>query len=371
MFAIDGVKLPSTASQAKSGRRKDFQRQAEKMEQAARKMLDKHRDADAAPQGESDVERQAKRRERLPKEARQIREGLDQHPEERKGSRGGVRLSKRTDNESAKRATAQGVIQGYTGGAAVDEKNQSIVEAQAHGTGSEQALLVPVVEATATLRTPATVMTADAGYHSEDNLKALAEKMVAAYICDNGYRRRDERYAGQEQHKAKPDPLWAKRPKEQKPRRFGPADFRLADDGSYCTCPAGKRLYANGSNCTFNDYAAMRFRGAQRDCVPCALRGQCLRTPEKTKTRQVAFFQGKREGHESHTDRMRAKIDTALGRQMIARRFATVEPVFGNLRHNKRLDRFTLRGRAKVDGQWKLYCLTHNIEKLTYQGYGR
>jgi len=34
-------------------------------------------------------------------------------------------------------ATGKGVIQGYTGVAAVDEKNQIIIEAQAHGTGSE------------------------------------------------------------------------------------------------------------------------------------------------------------------------------------------------------------------------------------------
>jgi len=46
-----------------------------------------------------------------------------------------------------------------------------------------------------------------------------------------------------------------------------------------------------------------------------------------------------------------------------------VEPVFGNLRANKRLDRFTLRGRAKVNGQWTLYCLVHNIEKLAHAGY--
>jgi len=65
----------------------------------------------------------------------------------------------------------------------------------------------------------------------------------------------------------------------------------------------------------------MKFRGAERDCVPCALRVQCLRRPKKTKTRQVAFFQGKREGHETHTDRMKARIDSELGRQMIARRF--------------------------------------------------
>ena len=45
-------------------------------------------------------------------------------------------------------------------------------------------------------------------------------------------------------------------------------------------------------------------------------------------------------------------------------RLATVEPVFANLRHNKGLDRFTLRGRRKVEAQWRLYCLVHNIEKL-------
>ncbi len=43
--------------------------------------------------------------------------------------------------------------------------------------------------------------------------------------------------------------------------------------------------------------------------------------------------------------------------------------MFANLRHNKRLDRFTLRGRTKVDGQWKLFCLVHNIEKLAHAGY--
>ena len=107
---------------------------------------------------------------------------------------------------------------------------------------------------------------------------------------------------------------------------------------------------------------------AERDCLPCTLWTQCLRTPEKTKTRQVAFFQGKRDGYETHTDRMKRKVDSDQGRQMITRRFATVEPVFGNLRNNKRLDRFTLRGRSKVDGQWKLYCLVHNIEKLATMG---
>jgi hypothetical protein len=46
-----------------------------------------------------------------------------------------------------------------------------------------------------------------------------------------------------------------------------------------------------------------------------------------------------------------------------------VEPVFANLRHNKRLNRFTLRGQAKVSTQWQLFCLVHNIEKLAHSGW--
>ncbi len=228
-----------------------------------------------------------------------------------------------------------------------------------------------MVEATQELRVPGTVVCADAGYHSEANLQALADHGIDAYIPDNGYRQRDARYAEQGTHKAKPDPLWDKTKKVVKPTYFGPADFRLAADGSSCRCPAGKRLYRTGAHCTIRGYAAMKFRGAVRDCMPCPLRAQCLRTPDTTRTRQVAFFQGKRAGHESHTDRMKRRIDSELGKRMIAARFATVEPVFGNLRHNKRLSRFTLRGRRKVDGQWKLYCLVHNIEKLAHHRYAQ
>ena len=369
MFAIDGVKLPSNASKARSGTRDDYRRQAAKMEAAAQKMLDKHCQADTAPSDATVAQCEAKKLARLQKEAQQLRAWLDKNPEDRKGAKGAVRLSNRTDNESAKMATGKGVVQGYTGVAAVDERAQIIIEAQAHGTGSEQELLVPVVTATDAYRTETTVIAADSGYHSEANLSTLTEQKIDAYIPDNGYRKRDTRYADQDIHKAKPDPLWDKTKNPKKTTCFTPSDFQLADDHSHCVCPAGKRLYSNGSNCTFNGYAAMKFSGAQQDCVPCARRPERLRKPDKTKTRQVAFFRGKRPGQESHTDRMKIKIDSDTGRQMITRRFATVEPVFGNLRGNKQLTRFTLRGKTKVDGQWKLYCLVHNIEKLAHHGY--
>lgn len=68
---------------------------------------------------------------------------------------------------------------------------------------------------------------------------------------------------------------------------------------------------------------------------------------------------------------MKQAIDSPRGRRLYGQRMATVEPVFANLRHNKRLDRFALRGQAKVNTQWHLYCLVHNIEKLAYHGFAQ
>jgi len=87
--------------------------------------------------------------------------------------------------------------------------------------------------------------------------------------------------------------------------------------------------------------------------------------------RQVVFFTGRRDRGETHTERMRRRIDSEAGRRLYGRRIGTVEPVFGNIRYNKKLNRFTLRGRHKVDTQWKLYCLVHNIEKLAHHGYAQ
>ena len=64
-----------------------------------------------------------------------------------------------------------------------------------------------------------------------------------AFIPDNGYRQRDERYAGQEAHKAKPAPLHDKRGTlSKKAGRFTPKDFQFNLQQKTCIYPAGKRL---------------------------------------------------------------------------------------------------------------------------------
>ena len=363
LFAIDGVKLPSNASKARSGTRADFDREASRLEAAVQTMLAQHvandlQNSEAVSLAECKVAR-------LRTEAAALRQWLRDHPRDRTGVRGSVCKSNRTDADSAKMATSKGVIQGFTGVAAVDARHQIIVEAQAHGSGSEQALLGTVVEAIQPWLGPRSLLTADVGYSSEANLRALETLRIEALIADNGMRARDERFAQQSRHKQSPDPLHNKSAVNKSPSIFGVETFQYDPDAKTCLCPAGKSLYRNGSHVVVRGYAGVKFRGAKRDCVPCEIRNQCLRTPNTTETRQVVFFSGK-DPHapESALDRMKRRIDSPEGRALYARRLAIVEPVFANLRHNKRLDRFTLRGRRKVDMQWKLYCLVHNLEKL-------
>ena len=65
---------------------------------------------------------------------------------------------------------------------------------------------------------------------------------------------------------------------------------------------------------------------------------------------------------------MKSKIDTPEGREIDSRRTGTIEPVFGNIKNAKGLDGFTMRSKAKVNVQWVLYCMVHNIEKILKYG---
>ncbi|MBB1271249.1 transposase [Psychromonas sp. SR45-3] len=80
--------------------------------------------------------------------------------------------------------------------------------------------------------------------------------------------------------------------------------------------------------------------------------------------RQVQFETGKTTKHISYTDRMRVKIDSSPGRREYSKRLGAIEPVFGNITVNIGMNKFTLRGQEKVNTQWQMYCLVHNIEKL-------
>jgi transposase len=371
-FSLDGLKMSSNASKEWSGTFEDLERKKESLERKVKEAIREHREADKREGKKQDTERERreKRIGRLKRQAERIGKFLSEN-ERKKGARGKEIQSNVTDNESGKMVSSHGVIQGYNANALVDEKHQVVVHAQAFGDGEDGSHAGPMLEGAKQNLSDVgweealkeKVVSADTGYYSVENLEACRDQEVDAYIPDPKFRKRDPRFADARRYRRSVDKR--KQRYVSKKRWFGPEDFRLDERTGKLICPAGQALYVKNRNFEIRGHRAIAYQGTKKGCGNCSLRSKCLRNP-KTESRQVHVFYGRRPG--SLTDAMKDKIDTVEGRSTYSKRLGIVEPVFGNIRARKRLDRFTLRGRIKVNIQWMLYCLVHNIEKVLHFG---
>ena len=375
MFAIDGCKLPSNASKEWSGTRADFEKKVKKMEQAIRYLLKRHRELDAQTRESDQYEKERQQLKTLRAKVKKIKRWLADN-DDKPGKTGKPKKSNITDNDSAKMKTSHGVIQGYDGVARVDGKCQVIVHGEAFGEAQEHDLLQPMVAQTrghfeaighANIF-KSTKLTADSGFYNTANVTHLYEHGIDGYLPDLGFRKRDPRFAEVERYRAR-----AKKDQEQyygkKPRHYTSPDFHYDETTHTCICPAGKKLYSNGRANNLGGYEALKFRGAKRDCLPCTHRDKCFKDPDKTQTRQVAIFIGRtKQAKPNYLDLMKQKIDTPEGRYQYSRRMGIAEPVFANICSTLGLNRFSLRSKKKVDIQWKLYCMVHNLLKIHRYG---
>ena len=61
---------------------------------------------------------------------------------------------------------------------------------------------------------------------------------------------------------------------------------------------------------------------------------------------------------------MRRVLESDYAQAIYKKRQATIEPVFGQIKHNRGIDRFQRRGRSAVRSEWRLAAATHNLLKL-------
>ena len=136
-----------------------------------------------------------------------------------------------------------------------------------------------------------------------------------------------------------------------------------------CTCPA-----------------EIFFEERLTRCRACELKHRCMHNPDsandrKGHGRQVSFIISKGQRVPIYTDWMKHRIDYYKGKLIYSHLISVVgrflllhfrppwrSASVGNIGSNKRLNRFRLRGKKKVQGLWQLYCLIHNIEKLKNYG---
>lgn len=378
LLAIDGCKMSSNASKSHSGTFKELEQKQAKIRKRIRHCLSEHKKLD----GRKSAERERKQRleqanQTLEKHFEKIDNFLKtQSPRMGQGKKPKEVKSNITDNESAKMTTSKGTIQGYNGIAAVDKKHQIIVEAQVFGEGQETHTLKPILDGINTryrnagiaddILSEQVIITADTGFSSDSNNELLRSEGINAYIPDNQFRSRDKAFAKQKEKHGKRHQGTVMGVKPVLPA----SEFKLNKRSKTCICPGGNEMLLYREERVSEGKRKLHFEGRLTDCRQCPLKDQCMRNPASADTRdghgrQVSFTwtNGK-----TATDWMKKRIDSLEGKTIYSHRMSVVEPVFGNIGANKGLSRFSLRGKRKVQGQWQMFCLVHNIEKLARYG---
>ena len=351
-FAIDGCRLPSNASMEMSGTEEELKKKLEVYRKMAEKHVVKHRKLDE--KGELDKETEQHYQERQKKLGHQIEKigSFLERMEKKEGYQGKEIKSNVTDNESAMIKSSSGFLQGYIGIAVTDKRNQIIINAEALGKSNEGESLPEILDSTfnnikeASVKIPEekklTVLM-DSDYFSEENLRVCKENEIEAIIPDRQYKKRHS---------------------NKKEMQHGPSDFKYYEDGNYYECPNGKRLEYR-LTAVLNGIEMDKYSATAADCLACPINKKCIRTKKEISElhRGRKLLVTKSRKIENLCDEMVQKFNTEECREKYSSRIQIVEPVFANIKYCKGLNRFTLRGRRKVNGQWKLFCIVHNLSK--------
>jgi len=362
-FSLDGVKLSANVSKEWSGTFKELKNKRDKLQSKLQQILSEHICSDNRPNLE--LERQKKQEKRLQLQVERLNQFL-QEQKPKRGNDGKEIQSNVIDNHSVKMPTSHGVLQGYNAQALVDSKHQIILAAEAFCSQDHENLAPMLAGAKKNICTlgeeenyfRGKQLTADSNYHSYKALAFCQAEGLDAYIPDIQFRKRDQRFAEQQRFK---EGIHPRQRQTARPGIFTAADFSFDATKQIYLCPQGKELTCHARNQrnryrTYDIYFAR-----QEDCARCPLRPRCLSKPNTSRR----YLSIQVDQHKPNLiDEMKAKIDTPQGKQIYARRLSIVEPVFANICVQKHMNRFTLRTKSKVDVQWRLFALVHNIGKI-------
>jgi len=362
VFALDGCKLPSNASTRMSGTISEIGKKKERIEKKIKRLLEEQVKTDKSGDRKGEEPSRKEHIERLQKKAYVIKKWLEDN-KPKIGKQAREIKSNVTDNESGMMVGSHGVIQGYNGQAFVDQKRQVIVSGEAFGTGDDHHLIPPILDdAKENMKAigrgedclKEKRLLADSNYHGPVNLERCEEEGLDAYIPDKDFRKRDPNFGNRPARRSK------------KVKRVRLKDFLYDEDNDVYICPEGKILKLERKKAVIDRIIYRRYKSDEKACNACQLKRECLRG-KNAKRRNLCVPVGVTPGN--LTKPMAEKIDSDEGRKIYSQRMGIVEPVFANIRTHKTMNRFTLRGKIKVNIQWLLYCMVHNIGKVVVYGF--
>jgi transposase len=231
-----------------------------------------------------------------------------------------------SDADARVMRTSEGTLRLCYNAQVVVDRHQVIVAADVGNDAGDRSSLVPLMEQASSQVGEPSVVLADGGYFSGANLEYAQKRgwELIVPIPDN-----DRGVFGQDR-------------------------FVYDPAGDRYRCPGGGWLTYRSTERRPSGPVRI-YRSTVAQCRACPLKAAC--------TRQRARILKISPAYESR-QRLRAHQNTASGKAWRALRMALVEPVFANIKFNLGFTRFSLRSLAKVQGEFRLMCIAHNLRKL-------
>lgn len=220
-------------------------------------------------------------------------------------------------------------------------EGQFVVGYSVHNHSSDPISLIPHLKK---LKHKPRNMVADAAYGSEENYAYLEEHKLGNYLKYNTFYQDTHHY---------------RNPEIIRKHQFRSDHFDYDPQTDQFICPNKQRLHYlyTGKYKTTNGYESERRFYECRTCQDCPLKSQCTQAKGNRRIQvSMKLIEYRRQARENLT--------SETGKALRKKRSVEVETVFGNIKHNMRFRRFHLRGLEKVNTEWGLICIAHNMRKL-------
>ncbi|MCR9143187.1 MAG: transposase [bacterium] len=356
--AIDGTGIKASASRNAIGTREELERRYLAVQQACEK---RHRQW-MESEDESEESEQLERLEKLEQQEERLAKGFEFLKD--KPSRKRVHL---TDPDADWHRNGQkGLIVGYSAQNAVDTSSGMIVHQTVVTQQGDSRHAMEIVEAIEDLRAQAEIecrpkYLLDAGYSSEDNLRALSQYDL--FMPDR--------------EKVHLERLGSEAATSEDMLRF---EYQPEEDAFIC--PEGERLFFQKEQTFARNVPYRLYR--RTGCRGCPLNDACTSPTRnqkviavaadqlsKSRVKYVEPFGGggrTRSTGKPLTLEMRTKLSAPEGRATYRKR-NIVEGVFAAMKHARGGDRFLRRTLERVAVEWAERCIAHNLARLL--GYTR
>jgi transposase len=228
----------------------------------------------------------------------------------------------------------------------ISTENQIIVNFSMHQRPGDTATLIPHLEQFETQQgKQSEEVVADAGYGSEQNYEYAESNEIEAFIKYNFFHKEQKK-------KFKNDP-------------FHPSNLFYNAEKDFIVCPMGqqmkcisvqKRKSELGYESQVKVYKAI-------NCEGCPLRWGCHKSKDN---RQIEL------NHKllRYRNQAREKLLSERGLEHRSKRPIEPEAVFGQVKCNNRFNRFKLKGLSKVEVEFGLVAISHNLRKIAQRMSG-